>query len=193
MKIDYDELCDFYISICNMIFTEIDAFYPNTYEDLVVEYSDEYLKAYSYLQRAGLRLEQIKDMKQYYDEEDFKYFGLENLYIVRNKIEHYLNDVEIEFADSVYTYNQYDDIYVDFKKERLTTKASEKFAYYETKLLQRNEYDYVLNSLTLLSSDIKNIIDSIKESKYVKNIHNKKLNKMNKLVKEITGDIKNDM
>lgn len=193
MKIDYDELCDFYISICNMIFTEIDVFYPNTYEDMVVKYSEEYLKAYSYLQRAGLRLEQIKDMKQYYDEEDFKYFGLENLYIVRNRIEHYLNDVEIEFTDSVYRYNQYDDIYVDFKKERLTTKASEKFAYYETKLLQRNEYDYVLNSLTLLSSDIKNIIDSIKESKYVKNIHNKKLNKMNKLVKEITGDIKNDM
>ena len=193
MKIDYDELCDFYISICNMIFTEIDVFYPNTYEDTVVKYSEEYLKAYSYLQRAGLRLEQIKDMKQYYDEEDFKYFGLENLYIVRNKIEHYLNDVEIEFADSVYTYNQYDDIYADFKKERLTTKASEKFAYYETKLLQRNEYDYILNSLTLLNSDIKNIINSIKESKYMKNIHNKKLNKMNKLIKEITGDIKNDM
>ena len=193
MKIDYDELCDFYISICNMIFTEIDVFYPNTYEDTVVKYSEEYLKAYSYLQRAGLRLEQIKDMKQYYDEEDFKYFGLENLYIVRNKIEHYLNDVEIEFADSVYTYNQYDDIYADFKKERLTTKASEEFAYYETKLLQRNEYDYILNSLTLLNSDIKNIINSIKESKYMKNIHNKKLNKMNKLIKEITGDIKNDM
>ena len=75
----------------------------------------------------------------------------------------------------------------------MTTKASEKFTYYETKLLQRNEYDYVLNSLTLLNSDIKNIINSIKESKYVKNIHNKKLNKMNKLLKEITGDIKNDM
>lgn len=191
--INYDELCDFYISICNMIFTEIDTFYPNTYEDMVVKYSEEYLKAYSYLQRAGLRLEEVKEMKQYYDEEDFKYFGLENLYIVRNKIEHYLNDVEIEFTDSVYRYNQYDDIYADFKKERLTTKASEKFAYYETKLLQRNEYDYVLNSLTLLSSDIKNIINSIKESRYVKNIHNKKLNKMNKLVKEITGDIKNDM
>lgn len=193
MKIDYDELCDFYISICNMIFTEIDTFYPNTYEDMVVKYSDEYLKAYSYLQRAGWRLEEVKEMKQYYDEEDFKYFGLENLYDVRNRIEHYLNDVEIEFTDSVYTYNQYDDIYADFKKERLTTKASEKFAYYETKLLQRNEYDYVLNSLTLLNSDIKNIINSIKESRYVKNIHNKKLNKMNKLIKEITGDIKNDM
>lgn len=191
--INYDELCDFYISICNMIFTEIDTFYPNTYEDMVVKYSEEYLKAYSYLQRAGLRLEEVKEMKQYYDEEDFKYFGLENLYIVRNKIEHYLNDVEIEFTDSVYRYNQYDDIYVDFKKERLTTKASEKFAYYEIKLLQRNEYDYVLNSLTLLNSDIKNIINSIKESRYVKNIHNKKLNKMNKLLKEITGDIKNDM
>ena len=57
---------------------------------------------------------------------------------------------------------------MDFKKERLNTKASEKFAYYETKLLQQNEYDYVLNSLTLLNSDIKNIIDSIKESKYIK-------------------------
>ena len=191
--INYDELCDFYISICNMIFTEIDTFYPNTYEDMVVKYSEEYLKAYSYLQRAGLRLEEVKEMKQYYDEEDFKYFGLENLYIVRNKIEHYLNDVEIEFTDSVYRYNQYDDVYKDFKKERLTTKASEKFAYYEIKLLQRNEYDYVLNSLTLLNSDIKNIINSIKESRYVKNIHNKKLNKMNKLLKEITGDIKNDM
>lgn len=191
--INYDELCDFYISIYNMIFTEIDTFYPNTYEDMVVKYSEEYLKAYSYLQRAGLRLEEVKEMKQYYDEEDFKYFGLENLYIVRNKIEHYLNDVEIEFTDSVYRYNQYDDIYEDFKKERLTTKASEKFAYYEIKLLQRNEYDYVLNSLTLLNSDIKNIINSIKESRYVKNIHNKKLNKMNKLLKEITGDIKNDM
>lgn len=193
MKIDYDEICDFYISIYNMIFTEIDTFYPNTYEGMVVKYSEEYIKAYSYLQRAGWRLEEVKDMKQYYNEEDFKYFGLENLYNARNRIEHYLKNVEIEFTDSVYKYNQYDDIYADFKKERLTTKASEKFTYYETKLLQQNDYDYILNSLTLLSSDIKNTIDSIKESKYVKNIHNKKLNKMNKLVKEITGDIKNDM
>ena len=193
MKIDYGELCDFYISIYDMIFTEIDTFYPNTYEGMVVKYSEEYLKAYSYLQRAGWRLEEVMNMKQYYDEEDFKYFGLENLYNVRNRIEHYLKNVEIEFTDSIYKYNQYDDVYADFKKERLTTKASEKFTYYETKLLQQNDYDYVLNSLTLLSSDIKNIIDSIKESRYVKNIHNKKLNKMNKLVKEITGDIKNDM
>ena len=193
MKIDYNELCNFYTSIYNMIFTEIDTFYPNTYDGMVVKYSEEYLKAYSYLQRAGWRLNEVENMKQYYDEEDFKYFGLENLYDVRNRIEHYLKSTKVKFSDSIYEYNKYDEVYVDFKKERLTTKASEKFTYYETKLLQQNEYDYVLNSLTLLSDDIKNIIDSIKESKYIKNVHNKKLNKINKLIKEINGDIENDM
>ena len=193
MKIDYNELCNFYTSIYNMIFAEIDTFYPNTYDGMVVKYSEEYLKAYSYLQRAGWRLNELKNMKQYYDEEDFKYFGLENLYDVRNRIEHYLKSTKVKFSDSIYEYNKYDEVYKDFKKERLTTKASEKFTYYETKLLQQNEYDYVLNSLTLLSDDIKNIIDSIKESKYIKNIHNKKLNKVNKLIKEINGDIENDM
>ena len=103
---------------------------------MVVKYSEEYLKAYSYLQRADWRLDEVENMKQYYNEEDFKYFGLENLYNVRNRIEHYLKSTKIKFSDSIYEYNKYDEVYVDFKKERLTIKASEKFTYYETKLLQ---------------------------------------------------------
>lgn len=136
MNIDYNKLCDFYTSIYNMIFTEIYTFYPNTYDGMVVKYSEEYLKAYSYLQRADWRLNEVENMKQYYNEEDFKYFGLENLYNVRNRIEHYLKSTKIKFSDSIYEYNKYDEVYVDFKKERLTIKASEKFTYYETKLLQ---------------------------------------------------------
>ena len=126
-------------------------------------------------------------------EKDFKYFGLEILYGIRYKINNYLKATDIEFEDSIYSFIKYDDIYKEYEFERLTSEASEKFAYYEAKLLQQNDYDYILNSLTMLSDDVKNIREEIKKSKYIKNKHNKKLNKINKLIKEIIGDVKNDM
>ena len=193
MKVNYKELCVFYTGIYNTIFTEIDVLCPNSYEGLIVTYSDEYLKAYSYLQRAGWRLEEVENMERYYDNDDFRYFGLENLYDVRNRIEHYLNNTKVEFSDNVYEYNKYDEIFNVYKTERLTSEASEKFTFYETKLLQQNEYDFVFNSLSVISSDVKRLINDIKESKYIDNVHNKKLNKINKLVKDLYGDIENGM
>ena len=193
MKIDYEEVCNFYGGICNAIFNEIDIFYPNKYEGLTVKYSDEYLKAYSHLHNIVLQLDELHNMKDYYNEKDFKYFGLEILYGIRYKINNYLKATDIEFEDSIYSFIKYDDIYKEYEFERLTSEASEKFAYYEAKLLQQNDYDYILNSLTMLSDDVKNIREEIKKSKYIKHKHNKKLNKINKLIKEIIGDVKNDM
>lgn len=193
MKVNYYELVNFYTVIYNTIFNEIDLLYPNKYEGLIVKYSDEYLKAYGYLQRAGWRLEEVRDMEKYYSEDDFKYFGLENLYDVRNRIEHYLKDTETEFSDLVYQYGKFDEIFSEYKNERLTNEASEKFTYYEIKLVQQKDYDFILNTLTMLSDDVKKLKNEIKESKYVKNIHNKKLNKIKKMIEEVTGDIKDDM
>lgn len=193
MKVNYYELVNFYTVIYNTIFNEIDLLYPNKYEGLIVKYSDEYLKAYGYLQRAGWRLEEVRDMEKYYSEDDFKYFGLENLYDVRNRIEHYLKDTETEFSDLVYQYNKFDEVFSEYKNERLTNEASEKFTYYEIKLVQQKDYDFILNTLTMLSDDVKKLKNEIKESKYVKNIHNKKLNKIKKMIEEVTGDIKDDM
>lgn len=193
MKVNYYELVNFYTVIYNTIFNEIDLLYPNKYEGLIVKYSDEYLKAYGYLQRAGWRLEEVRDMEKYYSEDDFKYFGLENLYDVRNRIEHYLKDTETEFSDLVYQYDKFDEVFSEYKNERLTNEASEKFTYYEIKLVQQKDYDFILNTLTMLSDDVKKLKNEIKESKYVKNIHNKKLNKIKKMIEEVTGDIKDDM
>ena len=193
MDFDYEKLCDFYGGIYATIFKEIDVFYPNTYEGLTVRYSEEYLKAYGYLQRAGWRLEEVRDMKKYYKDDDFRFFGLENLYNVRNRIEHYLKNTNVEFSDSVYEYDKYDECFEKFKTERLSLEASEKFAFYEIKLSQQSEYDYIFNTLTMLSDDVKRTISDIKESKHIKNVHNKKLNKINKIIKELYGDLKNEM
>ena len=193
MKVNYYEMVNFYTGIYNTIFNEITTQYPNNYEGLVVKYSDEYLKAYSYLQRAGQRLEEVKDMEKYYSEDDFKYFGLENLYNVRNRISNYVNNTYFEFSEIVYQYDKFDEIYKDFKTERLKLEASEKYIYYEHKLLEQTEYDFIINSLTLLSDDIKHLKNDIKEIKYIKNFDNKKLNKLSQIVNEILGDIKNDL
>lgn len=193
MKVNYYEMVNFYTGIYNTIFSEITTQYPNNYEGLVVKYSDEYLKAYSYLQRAGQRLEEVKDMEKYYSEDDFKYFGLEHLYNVRNRISNYVNNTYFEFSEIVYQYDKFDEIYKDFKTERLKLEASEKYIYYEHKLLEQTEYDFIMNSLTMLSDDIKHLKNDIKETKYIKNFDNKKLNKLSKIVNEILGDIKNDL
>ena len=193
MKVNYYELVNFYTVIYNTIFNEIDLLYPNKYEGLIVKYSDEYLKAYGYLQRAGWRLEEVRDMEKYYSEDDFKYFGLENLYDVRNRIEHYLKDTKTEFSDLVYQYDKFDEVFSEYKNERLTNEASEKFTYYEIKLVQQRDYDFILNTLTMLSDDIKHLKNDIKETKYIKNFDKKKLNKLSKMINEILGDIKNDM
>lgn len=192
MKVNYYEMVNFYTGIYNTIFNEITTQYPNNYEGLVVKYSDEYLKAYSYLQRAGQRLEEVKDMEKYYSEDDFKYFGLEHLYNVRNRISNYVNNTYFEFSEIVYQYDKFDEIYKDFKTERLKLEASEKYIYYEHKLLEQTEYDFIMNSLTLLSDDIKHLKNDTKEIKYIKNFDNKKLNKLSQIVNEILGEIKNE-
>lgn len=193
MKINYYEMVNFYTGIYNTIFNEITTKYPNNFEGLVVKYSDEYLKAYSYLQRAGQRLEEVRDMEKYYNEDDFRYFGLEHLYNVRNRISDYVNNTHFEFSEMVYQYDRFDEVYDDFKIERLKFEASEKYTYYEHKLLEQTEYDFIMNSLTMLSDDIKHLKNDIKETKYIKNFDKKKLNKLSKMVNEILGDIKNDL
>ncbi len=193
MKVNYYEMVNFYTGIYNTIFNEITTKYPNNFEGLVVKYSDEYLKAYSYLQRTGQRLEEVRDMEKYYNENDFRYFGLEHLYNVRNRISDYVNNTHFEFSEMVYQYDRFDEVYDDFKIERLKFEASEKYTYYEHKLLEQTEYDFIMNSLTMLSDDIKHLKNDIKETKYIKNFDKKKLNKLSKMVNEILGDIKNDL
>lgn len=192
MKIDYEEMVNHFTNIYQTIFTEINVLYPNLYEGMIIKYSDEYLKAYSWLQRAGWRLEEMEMMTNFYDEDDFRFFGLEHLLDIRNRIYGYLNSVKIEFDESVYEYDRYDEIFNEFKKER-NNETIKKYEYYENKYLQQSDYDMVLNSLIFISSDVGRLKDDIEESKYVNNKHIKKIKKIKRELDNLKKEIEDDM
>lgn len=74
---------------------------------------DEYLNAYSYLERAIWRLNEIQEMSDFYNEKDFFYFGMENLSNARHRIQHYLEDTETELFNDL-KYKKYDGLVIDY-------------------------------------------------------------------------------
>lgn len=193
MKFSYNEMINYFGNLYNEIFREIEIFSPNTFDGTVIKYSDEYMKAYSWLERAGFRLEEVQLMEDYYTEDDFKFFGLEHLMNVRNRIHNYLKNTNMEFSEKIYDYKKYDEIFNLFVKERTEDKnSSVKYNYYDIKLSQQADYDRVLNSLTLSISDIKILKDDIRESKYLNNRHIKKINKIKKELQNLRKEIEDD-
>lgn len=133
MKIDYNEICTVYGNIIRNIFRCLNEDTPPIYdkENHNFKYSDEYLNAYGYLQKAEWRLADTEEMKNHWVEEDFVHYGLENLLNVRNRISHYLHDTDFKFPDCVYDYKKYDDVLKIFCSELRNTKGNEeKFTYY---------------------------------------------------------------
>ncbi len=117
-NIDYKEINNFYARIISKIFAEINIKYPATqYTDTGrIVYSEEHLNAYGWLDKAGWRGGDLSLMKRYYNQPDFKYYGLEILHDIKTRISGYLKETNMEFSKQVYTYNKYDQI-VDERME----------------------------------------------------------------------------
>ena len=75
-------------------------------------------------------------MKDFYNEHDFFYFGLENLSSARHRIQHYLEDTDWNIFDDL-DYKQYDELVIDYYQpirltddEELRQKSSTAWKYY---------------------------------------------------------------
>ena len=190
MKINYKELCDFYQDIIWKIFNCLNKDSPAVYdkENHNLKYSEEYLHAYGYLQRAEWRLSDTEEMKKYWNEDDFVHFGLENLSNVRSRIEHYLKDTSFKFPECVYEYDKYDDIvkkyysplrYDDYHDERFTYymnlhyhEGQIKHINFLIKTFERDiqKLSKFMSNQNILDSlnynDLEGVIDLLEESKY---------------------------
>ena len=119
MEIDYKQIADYYMRIIGKIYSACEAveepYWDN--EKSAMIYGKAYLDAYSYLQKAEWRLSNVYNLKDYYNREDFQYYGLEQLQEVRHRIQHYLEDETIDLShlpDCVYEYKEYDDIIITY-------------------------------------------------------------------------------
>ena len=123
-KLDYEEIAEYYGEIINRIYTEIEKESPSQYntEKQNISYSDEYLDAYSYLQKAEWRISDIRQLKDYEKDEDYKYFATEHLSDVRHRIESYLEKTTMKFTSPVYDYKKYDRILEERKELRKNSK-----------------------------------------------------------------------
>lgn len=108
-KIDYDKIGLFYINIIYKIYETIENEYQTPAPGNI--YSDEYLDAYGILQKAEWGISDIRDLKEYSQEPDFKYFAITNLYEARNRIHKYLEEnTDKKFNEEIQEYTKYDNI-----------------------------------------------------------------------------------
>ena len=136
MDIDYKEIATFYSGIISTIFSTCEKVNPSYWDknNECMKYGDEYLDAYSYLQKAEWRLSNVYTLKDYYTNTDFKYYGLEQLQEVRHRIEHYFNDPDFDLPDypeSVYEYKKYDHIIDYYNRIRGDESARENWNHYD--------------------------------------------------------------
>ena len=140
--IDYRKITDYYSNIISYILNNLsytglkyntEGIHTNHTKE---EYEAEYLNAYGYLERAEWRLSEVKEMKDFYNEHDFFYFGLENLSSARHRIQHYLEDTDWNIFEDL-DYKQYDELVIDYYQpirltddEELRQKSSTAWKYY---------------------------------------------------------------
>jgi hypothetical protein len=156
MEIPYQDMVNYYIGIINNIYKEIKAVTPIEWGDGLcdVKYPEEYKNAYGWLQRAEWRLSDTKVMCNYYDEEEFKYYGIHNLSNVRHRIDGYLNETEFEFSEKVTDYRKYDE-YVELNKELIHDDEFHKWFDYYSKLEKLEQDMFYLDSqIKWVKSDI---------------------------------------
>ena len=149
-------MVNYYTGIINNIYKEIKAVTPIEWgEELCnVKYPDEYMNAYGWLQRAGWRLADTKVMRNYYDEEEFKYYGIHNLSNVHHRIDEYLKETEFEFSENVTDYRKYED-YVELNKELIHDDEFHKwFDYYSKLETLEQDMSYLDSEISWVKSDI---------------------------------------
>lgn len=152
-KLDYIQISNYYKNIIYTIYETLEK------ESAAPEiYSDEYLEAYGFLQKAEWGLNDINQLKEYIDEPDFKYFAIENLTNARNRIEEYLKTTP---SITVTDYKKYDVILKlkeELQDEPVYTESCKKYkriSYQDSEIKHIQVYiDNIKNYTKLLKKEL---------------------------------------
>lgn len=187
-NIDYNEIADFYWNIISTIYKEINKGTHEPYwnkESKSMIYSDEYLNAYGYLQRAEWRYDDIKEMKDYYNEDYFYFFGLENLSSIRHRIEHYLEDTTFQFPQEVYDYKKYDELIIDLYgpiRLNINNINSKHYNYYYNILHKQVMADTIKCDIKWLKGDLIELCEMLCDKEYIRTVDKKRLEKLENII-----------
>lgn len=171
MKINYEEISRFYRNIIHYIFNEIENIAPIRWDEQSNQpiYSDEYKLAYSYLDKAIWRLDDVLKMSDYYDEEDFEYFGLEHLSDARYRIADYLNEEPNSLFvndEIVQNYTHYD-IIIDYYQS--IGFNNNYFKYYQKILYRDSNISHIQFEIDELKQNVRMLQNSVDRSDYLVN------------------------
>lgn len=152
-KLEYIQISNYYKNIIYTIYETLEK------ESAAPEiYSDEYLEAYGFLQKAEWGLNDITQLKEYIDEADFKYFAIENLTNARNRIEEYLKTTP---SITVTDYKKYDVILKlkeELQDEPVYTESCKKYkriSYQDSEIKHIQVYiDNIKNYTKLLKKEL---------------------------------------
>lgn len=171
MEINYEEISRFYRNIIHYIFNEIENIAPIRWDEQSNQpvYSDEYELAYGYLNKAILRLDDVLKMSDYYDEENFEYFGLEHLSDARYRIEDYLKDSNSLFMNDeiVQNYTHYDDVIIDYYQS--IGLNNNYFMYYQKILYRDSNISHIQFEINELKQNVEMLQNSVDHSDYLVN------------------------
>lgn len=171
MEINYEEISRFYRNIIHYIFNEIENIAPTRWDEQSNQpiYSDEYKLAYSYLDKAIWRLDDVLKMSDYYDEEDFEYFGLEHLSDARYRIADYLNEESNSLFvndEIVQNYTHYD-IIIDYYQS--IGFNNNYFNYYQKILYRDSNISHIQFEIDELKQNVGMLQNSVDRSDYLVN------------------------
>lgn len=171
MKINYEEISRFYRNIIHYIFNEIENIAPIRWDEQSNQpvYSDEYELAYDYLNKAIWILDDVLKMSDYYDEENFEYFGLEHLSDARYRIEDYLKDSNSLFMNDeiVQNYTYYDNVIIDYYQS--IGLNNNYFMYYQKILYRDSNISHIQFEIDELKQNVEMLQNSIDHSDYLVN------------------------
>lgn len=176
--IDYKRISDYYKSIILYILNNLSyacaVEYNNDSEYIRTDYSkeeyeEEYLNAYSCLERATWRLSELDEMTDFYNEENFFYFGMNNLSSARHRIEHYLENTSWNIFNDL-DYHKYDDLVIDFYQPirlgELGYEASEKWRYYWDLHGTAQMKQYLIEDCNEIIGKLNNFVDYLGHADY---------------------------
>lgn len=171
MEINYEEISRFYRNIIHYIFNEIENIAPTRWDEQSNQpiYSDEYKLAYSYLDKAIWRLDDVLKMSDYYDEENFEYFGLEHLSDTRYRIADYLNENSNNLFindEIVQNYTHYD-IIIDYYQS--IGFNNNYFNYYQKILYRDSNISHIQFEIDELKQNVRMLQNSVDRSDYLVN------------------------
>lgn len=182
VEIDYKNISNFYSTIILKIFHELSKTYSVGDDG---EFDDEFLNAYGYLQKATWRLNDIDEMTDFFNDEGFFYFAMNNLSSARHRIGSYLKDTEWKFEDKIiYDYQKFDDIVMDYFQtirlnHNLYNENHKWYVYYNDLCDNIALKRYVLDEI----SDLKRCLDFLEEKVRLQDVENVDYDKLSELDK----------